>query len=101
MTTISSIINSQSFRKTLAFIITVAIHLWVNRNCFRNKIGSLFVYSYEPDVPEIVNTEPWINPLFDCVDELVSMSARELRSFTGINRKCSKYHLASHYLCLV
>ena len=87
-------------RQIIAFFITLAIHLWVNRERIRNSISSLFVYTYEPDVPEIVNTEPWVNPLFDCVDELVSMSARELRQFTGINRKCSKYHLASHYLCL-
>ena len=100
MTTISSIINSQTFRRSLAFIITVAVHLWVNRNSFRDKIGALFVYTYEPNVPIVVTppVEPFVSPLYEQLDELLSLSARNLRQVTGINRKCSKYLLASHYL---
>jgi len=88
-------------RQVIAFFITLVIHLWVNRERIRNSIGSLFVYTYEPDVPEIVNTEPWVNPLFDCVDELVSMSAKELRQFTGIRSKRSKLKTASLYLAMI
>jgi hypothetical protein len=100
MTTISKIINSQTFRRSLAFIITVAVHLWVNRNSFRDKIGTLFVYRYDPDVPVFVTppVKPYVSPLYEQLDELVSLSARNLRKVTGSKRRCSKYLLASHYL---
>ena len=83
----------------IAFTIAAIIHLWVNRESIRNTIGSWFVYTY--DVPVVVtpSVEPFVSPLYEQLDELVSLSARNLRKVTGINRKCSKYLLASQYLC--
>ena len=84
----------------IAFTIAAIIHLWVNRESIRNTVGSWFVYTYEPDVPVVVTppVEPFVYPLYEQLDELLSLSARNLRQVTGINRKCSKYLLASHYL---
>jgi len=97
MTTISKIIESQTFRRSLAFIITIAVHLWVNRNKYRKAIESLFVYRYEP----IVNVAPTINPLYTSMELLMNQTSKELRAFTGIKRKNSKMWIAGQYLCMV
>lgn len=87
--------------KFIAVTITLCIHIWVNREKIRNTIGNWFVYKYEPEQPKVSIVEPWINPLFNDVDDLMTMSARNLRTFTSINRKCSKYQLTCQFLSVL
>lgn len=81
----------------VALLITVCVHLWVNRHRYRNTVEALFVYRYEP----IVNLAPIVHPLYDSMESLMDKTSKQLRSITGIKRKVSKVRMAGQYLSMV
>lgn len=81
----------------VALLITLFVHLWVNRHRYRKTIESLFVYRYEP----MVNLAPIVHPLYASMESLMDKTSKQLRSITGIKRKVSKVRMAGQYLSMV
>lgn len=81
----------------VALLITVCVHLWVNRHRYRKTIESLFVYRYET----VVKLAPIVHPLYASMESLIDKTSKQLRSITGIKRKVSKVRMAGQYLSMV
>jgi len=81
--------------KLIALVITIAVHLWANKHRLRKRIEGLFVYKYE------VQSPPIVNPLFNEMNMMLSLTSRQLRQLTGIRSKHSKIKTASLYLAMI
>ena len=81
----------------IALLITLSIHLWVNRHRYRKTVESLFVYRYETTI----NLAPIVHPLYASMESLIDKTSKELRFITGIKRKVSKVRMAGQYLSMV
>lgn len=81
----------------VALLITVCVHLWVNRHRYRNTVEALFVYRYEP----MVNLAPIVHPLYASMESLMDNTSKQLRSITGVKRKVSKVRMVGQYLSMV
>ena len=82
---------------SFALLITLCVHLWVNRHRYRKTVESLFVYRYEP----MVNLAPIVHPLYASMESLMDKTAKQIRCITGIKRKVSKVRMAGQYLSMV